>query len=80
MKSKDLQNFVFSKYRNGDGPSKISHDLAGGLSLETIKRWCKMIDTTGSIDLGYSSGRPRIVRTPGAFKKVKTRADAKRRV
>ena len=78
MKSKDLQNIVFSKYRNGDGPTKIFHDVAGGLSLETI--WCKMIDTTGSIDLVYSSGRPRTVRTPEAIKNVKVRADAKDRV
>ena len=80
MKSKDLQNIVFSKYHNGDGPTKIFHDLVGGLSLETIKRWCKMIDTTGSIDLVYSSGHPCTVRTPEAIKKVKVRADAKGRV
>ena len=77
MKSKDLQNAVFSKYRNGDGPTKIFHELSGELSLETIKLWCKMIDTTGSINLAYSSDRLCILRTPGAIKKVKTRADAK---
>ena len=80
MESKDLQNIVFSKYRNGDGPTKIFHDLSEGLSLETIKRWCKMKDTNGSIDLVYSSGRPRTIRTPEAIKKVKVRADAKGRV
>ena len=80
MKSKDLQNIVFSKYRNGDGPTKIFYDLARGLSLVTIKRWCKMIDTTGSIDLVYSSGHPRTVRTPEAIKNVKLRADTKGRV
>ncbi|CAM4792051.1 unnamed protein product [Rotaria magnacalcarata] len=80
MKSKDLQNIVVSKYRNGDEPTKIFRDLSGGLSLETIKRWCKMIDTIGSIDLTYSTGRPRIVRTPGAIEKVKNRADAGGRV
>ena len=48
--------------------------------METIKRWCKMIDTTGSIDLAYAFGRLCIVRTPGAIKKVKTRANAKDRV
>ena len=47
--------------------------------METTKRRCKIIDTTGSIDLAYSSGRPRNVRTPGAIKKVKTRVDAKGR-
>ena len=73
MKSKVLQNIVFSKYRNGNGPSKIFHGLAGRLPLETMKRWCKMIDTPGSIGLVYSSGRPRIVRTPGI---VKARAES----
>jgi len=37
MKSKDLQKIVFSKYQNGDGPTKIHRDLSGGLSLNTIK-------------------------------------------
>ena len=76
MKSRDLQNIVFSKYRNGDGLTKIFHDSAGGLSLETSERWCKIIDTIGSIDLSYSSGRLRIVRMPGAIKKVKARAES----
>ena len=59
MKGKDPQDIIFSKYRKGGGRTKIFCDLAGGLSLETIKRWCKMmIDNTGSIDLAYSSGRP----------------------
>ena len=35
-----------SKDRNDDEPIKIFHDLAEGLSLETMKRWWKMIDTT----------------------------------
>ena len=67
MKSKDLQNGIFSEYRQDDGPTKIFRNLAGELSLETIKRWCKMIDTIGSIGFAYSSGRPRIVRTSGAI-------------
>ena len=39
-----------------------------------------MIDASGSIDLAYSSDRPGIVRTPGAIKQVKARADTKGRV
>ena len=39
-----------------------------------------MIDTTGPIDLVYSSGGPRIVRTSGAIGKVKTRSDTGGRV
>ena len=46
------------KYRKGDGPTKIFPDLAGGLSVGTIKRWCQMINSTGSSDLAYSSSRP----------------------
>ena len=38
MKSKDLQNIVFSKYCKSDGSTKIFRDLARELSLETIKR------------------------------------------
>ena len=53
MKSKDVQNIGFSKYRKDDGTTKIFRDLAGELSLETIKQWYKMIDTTDSINLAY---------------------------
>ena len=38
MKSKSLQNIVFTKYPEGDEPTKMSNDLAGKLSLENIKR------------------------------------------
>ena len=58
MKSKDLPNIIFSKYRQDDQSTKIFCDLAGGPSLETIKSCWKMINTTDSIDLAYSSGRP----------------------
>ena len=80
MKGKDLRNIVSLNNSKGDGRTKIFRDLAGGLSLETIKRLCKMIDTTCSIDLAYPSGRPCIVRTPGAIGKVKTWANANGRV
>ena len=76
MKSKDLQNIVLSKYRKGNGLTKIFRDLAGGLSLETIKRWRKLIDTIVSIDLAYLSRRPCLVRTSGAIGKIKVPADA----
>jgi hypothetical protein len=38
MKSKDLQQVVFRKYEDGDGPTKIFRDLNGSLGLATIKR------------------------------------------
>lgn len=32
MKSEDILKVVFSKFQNGDGPTKICRDLCGGLS------------------------------------------------
>ncbi|CAF4105925.1 unnamed protein product [Rotaria magnacalcarata] len=63
MKSKDLQQVVFRKYEDGDGPTKIFRDLNGSLGLATIKRWCKMIRDTGSIQLSKPPGGPRFART-----------------
>ena len=80
MKSKDLPKIVVSKYQNGEGPTKIYRDLSGGLSSKTVKRWCKMIKENGNIELLNSPGRPRIVRTPGAIRKVKDRVMRRRRV
>ncbi|CAF5146765.1 unnamed protein product, partial [Rotaria magnacalcarata] len=63
MKSKDIQKVVKTKYGNGDGPMKIYRDLAGVVSLKTIKLWIKMINNTGSINLSPPPDRPRIART-----------------
>ena len=54
MKSKEMQNLVLSKYNNSDRPTKIFRDLNGVISLATIERWCKMIQTDGSINLRKS--------------------------
>ena len=51
MKSKDLGKIVFLKRQDGAGPTKIFRDLSGELCLKTIKRWCKMIDQAGSINI-----------------------------
>jgi hypothetical protein len=51
MKSKDLQQVVFCKYEDGDGPTKIFRDLNGSLGLAIIKRWCEMIRDIGSTQL-----------------------------
>ncbi|CAF3169579.1 unnamed protein product [Rotaria sp. Silwood2] len=59
MKSKDIQKVVKIKYENGDGPAKIYRDLAGAVSLPTIKLWIKMINKTGSIMLSSHPGCPR---------------------
>jgi hypothetical protein len=35
----------------GDEPVKIYRDLAGVVSLQTIKLWIKIVNNTGSINL-----------------------------
>ena len=45
MKSKDIQKVVKTKYENGDDLAKIHRDLAGAVSLPTIKLWIKMMNT-----------------------------------
>ena len=75
MKSKDLQNIVISKRQNGDGSTKIFRHLTGGLCLKTVKRWCKMIDQTGTVSTNRSPGCPRIIRTSATIDKVKNRLE-----
>ena len=71
MKSKDLQEVVRRKHEDGDTPTKIFRDLNGCLGLTTIKRWCKMLRDTGSIELLTTSGAPRLARTSKVIQKVK---------
>jgi AraC-like DNA-binding protein len=78
MKSKDVQEIVLSKYENGENPAKIFRDLNGAVSHITIKRWCKMISDTGSINLSTPTGRPRTVRSAAAIQKVKNRVKQKK--
>ena len=80
MKSKDIQKVVKTKYENGDELAKIYRDLAGAVSLLTIKLWIKMINTTGSIILLSLPGCPRTVHTKGAVVKIKKRPNQKKRV
>ncbi|CAF1329232.1 unnamed protein product [Rotaria magnacalcarata] len=80
MQSKDVQKVVKSKYGNGDGPVKIYRDLAGVVSLKTIKLWIKMIDNTGSINLSSPPDRPRIVRTKANILKAKWDLNRKKQV
>ena len=80
MKSKDMQTLVFTKYRNGDGPTQISHDLCGTISLSTIERWCKSVRETGGIALFKSTGRPRTIRTKESIQKVKNRLKQRKTV
>ena len=80
MKNKDLQNIVISKRQNGDGPAKIFRDLSGGLCLKTVKRWCKMIDQTGTVSTSHSPACPRIIRTSATIDKVRNRLKGRGRV
>jgi hypothetical protein len=73
MKSKDVQNIVLSKCKNDQPPMKIFRDLNGAVSYRTVRRWCKMIQETGTISLNYSTDCPRLVRTKQAIKKAKNR-------
>ncbi|CAF1504295.1 unnamed protein product [Adineta ricciae] len=61
-------------------PRKIFRDLNGSLGLNTIKRWCKMIRDTGSIQLSTSPGAPRLARTSKTIRKVKQKLDKKKTV
>ena len=78
VKSKDIQKVVKIKYENGDGAAKIYRDLAGAVSLPTIKLWIKMINTTGSIILSSPPSCSRTVRTRAAIVKVKNRLNQKK--
>ena len=80
MKSKDIQRVVKTKYENGDGPAKMYRDLAGAVSLPTIKLWIKMMNTTGSITLLSPPGCPRTVRTKAAIVKINNRLNQKKRM
>ena len=80
MKSRDIQKVVKTKYENGNSPAKIYRDLAGAVSLSTIKLWIKMINTIGSIILLYFPGCLRTVRTKATIVKIKSRVTQKRRV
>jgi hypothetical protein len=78
MKSKDLRNVVKIKRENGDGASKIFHDLNGAVSFRTIQRWVRMVDNTGAIELDTPPGRPRTARGKANIEKVKQRLKRKR--
>ena len=57
MKSKDIQKILSSKYEKAEGPTKIFRNLNGAVGLRTLKRWCRMLRDTGSIELSNSPRR-----------------------
>lgn len=80
MKHKDLRNIVLSKRQNGKKPLTIFQELEGEISLKTIRRWCKMIGETGSIDLRTSSGRKRTARSKENVRTVKRLLKGKKKM
>ena len=63
MKSKDIQKLVLFKYEVGQMPKKIFQDLNGVVTYPTVKRWCKMVHETSTIDLSKPFTPHRTVRT-----------------
>ena len=79
MKDEDLQKLVLYKYEKGEPSTKIFEDLNGFVSSRTIRRWCKMVRETGTINLSHSLGRPRIITTQGMIQKVRKRMKRKKK-
>ena len=79
MKGEDLQKLVLSKYEKGEPSTKIFEDLNGFVSSRAIRRWCKIVGETGTINLSHSLDRPHIIRTKGMIQKVKKRMKRKER-
>ena len=71
MNSKDLQKLILSKYEAEQTSKKIFQDLNGAVSYSTVRRWCKMIWETGTIDLSKPFGCHRTVRTKASTQKIK---------
>ena len=79
MKGEDLQKLVLYKYEKGESSTKIFEDLNSFVSSRTIRRWCKMVRETGTINLSHSLARPRIIRTKGMIQKVRKRMKRKKK-
>ena len=79
MKGEDLQKLVLYKYEKGEPLTKIFQDFNGFVSSRTIRRWCKMVRETGTINLSHSLDRSRIIRTKEMIQKVKKRMKCKKK-
>jgi transposase len=80
MKTKDLQNLVLSKRQNGQKAATIFRELEGQISIKTVRRWIKMIDENGAIDLHKSPGRKRAARTTTTIQTTKRLLKGKKKV
>ena len=79
MKGAELQKLELTKYEKGEPSTKIFEDLNGFVSSRTIRRWCKIVRETGTINLSQSLGLPRIFRTKGMIQKVRKRMECKKK-
>ena len=80
MKSKDLQKLVLSKSEARQTSKKIFEDLNGAMSYRTVKRWCKLIQETGAIDLSKSSGCHRTVLKKAPIQNIKRKSKSSTRI
>jgi transposase len=71
MKSKDLQELVLLKTRNGLSSLQINKELCDLVSRRTIQSWQAMYRKIGKIQLKKPPGGVRKVRTKNVIQKVK---------
>lgn len=71
MKSEEVRKLVLCKLQNGETPTNIFRDLAGTVSLATIKRW-KSMHGQGVDVPGRQYVRPLTASTPQNVRKVKS--------
>ena len=71
MKSKDRQKSVFSKFKIGESPSKISRDLKNVLSCGTVSKLHNMIRKIGNIKISHQPSYPHNLRSKKPIQKVK---------
>ena len=74
MKDKELQKLILSKYQAAQTSKKVFEDSNGAMSYPTVKRWCKMIRKTDTIDLSKPSACHRTVRTKAVIQKIKRKS------
>ena len=74
-KVKRCRTSNFQNTTIGTDPRRSFATWNGVISLATIERWCKMIQTDGSINLRKSPGRTRTIRTKAGIQKVKVRVN-----
>ena len=67
--NKDLKKLVLSRYEKGESSSEIFLHWSGALCPRIVRRWCKIIRESGSLELSTSPGRSLIIRTKELIKK-----------